>query len=266
MHGFLLFWVLVPIQAHLFFRWDPAQRQESGAWQLELVASQGDYQLDQHDEVRTYVPELRYSLQLYQRMGLGVEAFGLLREEHGGAVAPGDGQSHYGGGDETIVFWLDLYRPPGRADLLRFSFRAKLPSADQASGNGSDQTDLFFGLTGSRTRENWALRAGLRLDIVGRADREGQWDYLTAAVRGSWQRGKWTLFVEDFYRTRFSNTTNLAAIGVDYHWNARWSLELSAGDGSHRNWEFNPDSRLDYQAALTVSRRGQSARLREWMR
>ncbi len=210
-----------------------------------------------------YVPELRYNLQLYQRMGLGVEAFGLHRQEQARSGQPADGlTSSYGGGDETIVFWLDLYRPESSADLVRISFRAKLPSADRASGNGTDQTDLFLGVTASRRRDTWEVRTSLRMDIIGRPDREGQWDYLTLAVRGTWRHDRWDLFAEDFYRSRFSNATNLVAQGFTYHWNPRWSLELAAGDGSHSDWEFNPDSRLGRQVSLVASRRGLSQGVR----
>ncbi len=267
MRVWILFLLPSTVWAHLFFKVEMTRPMDPATWQLDIGATHGRYQIAFRDEARTYLPDLSFHLQLYKRVAVSVAGFGVLRSEFmRDDIDYPLGEEGYGGGDEIIGLWFDIYadyKDINQSRAAKLFIKAKLPSANGAFG--SDRTDLLFGITGHAQRNGHLFQGTFRLDVVERPVTEGQWDYLTLGLRYSHRIGPAKLISEGFFRSQSSRYTWLLSFGLQAELGKNWSLELMAGDGGWQKWENNPDSRLEYQFSLFISKRGESDRLFRWL-
>ena len=244
----------------------PTEPMQPGEVRLDLGATYGHYFIPKRDEDRYYAPDLKCHLQLYKRIAFGLEFYGVARSESRHGDIPFElKEDSYTGGDLVFTTWLDLMRRPKDWRSLKVFARAKVPSAADTTGSGSDEADIYFGLTSHWSAAKWNLASLARFDIVGRPDQD-QWDYLTVASRASYrQSAHFEVFADGWYRFRSTNETSLLSAGVNWYLEPDCRLEIAAGDGNHAGFELNPDSRLERQFSMQLVINFHSRRLARWL-
>ena len=261
--GITLCFFALPVWANLFFLMPPTNLEKAGDIVFGLGYSRGEYQQSEGLEKRAYLPELRLDARFHARFTLSLYAFGVDTETRTQDPRQ-QGVSDFGAGDVLVGTWLRLNATGNQHFQWHASVQAKVPSSE-AGVFGTDRTDLLLGLYAKRTGLRWFSQGVLRMDIVGRPNRTGQWDYLTLGVRGGIQTGKrWQILGEVWHRTRGSNNTTLVAVGTRFHLGEQWYGSAWAGEGDYHHYETNPDSRLKDQFSLSLSKRIESASLARW--
>ena len=268
--SFTLRWIFLflptPALANLFFFMPPTEPMLPGEVRLDLGATYGHYFIPKRDEDRYYAPDLKCHLQLYKRIAFGLEAYGVARSESQHGDIPFQlAEDTYTGGDLVFTIWLDIRRKQGQWRSLKAFARAKVPSAADTTGSGSDEADIYFGFTSHWAAGPWSSASLARFDIVGRPDQD-QWDYLTLATRASYRFSPdFEAFADGWYRFRSTNETSLLSAGINWHLKPGCNLEIMAGDGNHAGFEGNPDSRLERQISIQLKLKIHSQRLASWL-
>ncbi len=267
MRRWMLVWFLAcPAWARLFFYLPETRTLEPGDVRLDFGAVYGNYILVSELEDRWYAPDLRAHAQLYPRLAISLETFGIYRsEEIYKQPAPLE-EGAYGGGDYALAVFLDLKRATGRGWGLKPFFKVKFPNANLEDGFGSDRTDTLVGLSGDWRSKRFSFSGVARLDVIGRPNLPGQWDYVTLGARVGWLAGnRLTVMVEGWRRDRGDNSTSLYSAGLDLKLSPKWTLEALAGDGDHEFYETNLDSRIRRQYSLRLKWRFQSKKMTRWL-
>lgn len=103
------------------------------------------------------------------------------------STVSGGKQSHYGGGDARLFTKVWAVRERTWVPAVGVRFGAKLPNADAKDRLGTDETDFFIQLLGSKRFGNWAGHLNLGISLLGNpgfygADSSGQDDLFTYSV------------------------------------------------------------------------------------
>jgi len=257
----------VPASARLYFNLPETQSLNPGDIHLDFGAVYGEYLLVAELEDRWYVPDLRAQAQLYPRIALDFQYFGIYRAESVYQQPVPLRDDVYAGADLAFSVLVDLQRARGgRGWAFKTFAMAKLPNAGFEERLGSDRSDIFLGFTGDWRGERFHFSGMARLDIVGRPDREGQWDYAVLGMRGGLRLGaRLGLLAEAWRRERSQNATTLVSAGLAWRLSAGVRLEALAGDGGHEFYETNLDSRLRRQYSLRLKWRFHAKGLARWL-
>lgn len=157
----------------------------------------------------------------------------------------GGKQSNYGGGDARLFTKIWAVRERTWIPATGVRFGAKLPNASAADHLGTDETDFFIQLLGSKRFGEWATHLNLGISLLGNpgfygADASGQDDlftydlalvspFLGARAADAWGvRG--LLEFAGATGSRFDNDFNLVRGGPQVTWGG-WTVFLGATGG-----------------------------------
>ena len=262
-----LWFLATPAWANLFFYFPYSAPMKPGEIRIDFGAAHGRYLVQARHEDRTYLPDLRLHAQLYPRLALSIEFFGVNRSESHYEPHPEIElrDREFGPGDISMATWFDLVRGGPKRPGIKAFFQTKWPNASEEKMLGTDVTDLFLGLTGDWRSERLSLSGLARLDVVGRGMND-QWDYFTIAAQPELRVSRrWSILADLWHRYRSTNTTSLFSLGCRLELRPNWTLEALAGKGDYDRFEANPDSRLKSQYSLRLKWRLQSPRLKKWL-
>jgi hypothetical protein len=253
----------LPCFANLFFIMPPIHSEQPGDLTAGFGFTRGEYLQSDGIEERDYLPELRLDARFNRRFAASLYTFGVNTEREF-TDTDHRSESEFGAGDVLLGFWMNLNRTSGKGIRFSASFQAKIPSA-RAGTRGTDRSDLLLGVYANRQGRKGFWQGVARMDIVGRPDRTGQWDYLTVGLRGGLiLTPRWQVLGDAWHRTRGSNNTTLISAGLAFAPRDGWRISAWAGDGDHHFYETNPDSRITEQYSLWITRRFQNSALARW--
>ena len=132
-------------------------------------------------------------------------------------------QSKYGGGDARLFTKIWAVRERTWIPGVGLRFGTKLPNASSADRLGTDETDFFIQLLGSKRFGEWATHVNLGISLLGNpgfygADASGQDDLFTYDLAA----------VSPFLGARAADA-----------WGVRGLLEFSGATGSRFDNDFN---------------------------
>lgn len=135
----------------------------------------------------------------------------------------GGTQSNYGGGDARLFTKVWAVRERTWIPAMGVRFGTKLPNADATDRLGTDETDFFIQLLGSKRFGDWATHLNLGISLLG-----------NPGFYGADSSGQDDLFTYDVAAT----TPYLGARAPD-RWGLRGLLELAGATGSRFDNDYN---------------------------
>jgi hypothetical protein len=139
------------------------------------------------------------------------------------STVSGGKQSNFGGGDARLFTKIWAVRERTWIPAMGVRFGTKLPNADAKDRLGTDETDFFIQLLGSKRFGDWAGHLNLGISLLGNpgfygADSSGQDDLFTYSIAGT--------------------TPYLGAHAAD-RWGVRGLLEFAGATGSRFDNDYN---------------------------
>lgn len=132
-------------------------------------------------------------------------------------------QSNYGGGDARLFTKVWAVRERTWVPAIGVRFGAKLPNASAADRLGTDETDFFIQMLGSKRFGDWATHVNLGIALLGNpgfysADSSGQ---------------------DDLFTYDLAVTSPYLGAHAAERWGLRGLLEFSGSTGSRFDNDFN---------------------------
>jgi len=139
------------------------------------------------------------------------------------STVSGGKQSHFGGGDARLFTKIYAVSERTWIPAIGVRFGTKLPNADAKDRLGTDETDFFIQLLGSKRFGDWAGHLNLGISLLGNpgfygADSSGQDDLFTYSIAGT--------------------SPYLGAHAAD-RWGVRGLLEFAGATGSRFDNDYN---------------------------